>query len=275
MAAFRHISTARARLGQRILPLAIAASFLALGSAHAQSSLPDGVSATVNGEPIYTDSVETVLKQFETNNQPVDEARVLDEIINMQVLTQQAEKMEIDKDPEVAAALKLQYVQTMANAYLAKVAEDIEVSEEELRAMYDEQVAAIKDDEFRASHILLETKEDADEVLKLLGEGRDFAELAREMSVDPAGANGGDLGWFQKGAMVDEFYDAAKEMEVGAVSAAPVKTEFGYHIIQLIDKRGGTAPDYETVKPGMTNLATRAKMNEIMDNLISEADIVR
>jgi len=205
----------------------------------------------------------------------VDETRILDELINMQVLTQQAEKMELDKDPAVAAALKLQYVQTMANAYLAKIAEDIVVSEEELRAMYDEQVATIDEDEFRASHILLETKEDADKVLKLLGEGREFVELAQEYSIDPAGPSGGDLGWFRDGAMVAEFYDAVKEMEVGSMSAAPVKTEFGYHIIHLVEKRPSALPDYETVKPGMTNLATRGKMNEIMDNLINEADIVR
>jgi len=203
-------------------PVAIALVLGGMSSAYAQSteteksedtmashgsSLPEGVSAMVNGEPVYTESLETVAKQFQSNNQQVDETRILDELINMQVLTQQAEKMELDKDPAVAAALKLQYVQTMANAYLAKIAEDIVVSEEELRAMYDEQVATIDEDEFRASHILLETKEDADKVLKLLGEGREFVELAQEYSIDPAGPSGGDLGWFRDGAMVAEFYD--------------------------------------------------------------------
>jgi len=285
----------RRGLAQFVLPLTMAVAVAGFSIAHAQSTsmsddsndsmskdsmakhsaLPEGTVATVNGKPVFAESLTTVMQQFQANNQPVDEARVLDEIINMEVLTQEAEKIGLDKDPDIMAALKLQYVQTMANAYLAKVADDIEVSEEELRAMYDEQAAALDEDEFRASHILLETKEDADNVLKLLAEGREFAELAQEFSTDPAGANGGDLGWFRDGAMVAEFFEAAKAMEVGTTSTAPVKTEFGYHIINLVDKRSGSLPDYETVKEGMTNLAVRGKMNDLMDKLISEADIVR
>lgn len=275
MAVLRHTSKAHTRLSHCVLPLVLAASFFTLGNTHAQSALPDGVSATVNGEPVYTDAVDTILKQFQTNNQPVDEARILEEIINMHVLTQQAETLELDKEPEIAAALRLQYVQTMANAYLARLSEDIDIPDEDVRALYDEQVAALEANEYRASHILLETKEDADKVLKLLNEGGDFAELANEHSVDLTGDNGGDLGWFQDGDMVSEFFYSVKVMEVGSISTAPVKTEFGYHIINLVDSRAAAAPDFESVKSGIVDLVTREKMTELMDSLISEADIVR
>ena len=135
MAALRHTSTARKRLAQRIFTLALAASCFTLGNVHAQSSLPDGVSATVNGEPVHTETVDTILKQFEANNQAADDARILEEIINMHVLTQAAEKLELDQDPEIAAALKLQYVQTMANAYLARLSEDIDIPDEDKKRL--------------------------------------------------------------------------------------------------------------------------------------------
>ena len=275
MAALRHTSKARGRLAQRIFPLALAASCFTFGNAHAQSTLPEGVSATVNGEPVHTETVDTILKQFEANDQAADDTRILEEIINMHVLTQQAEKLELDQDPEVAAALKLQYVQTMANAYLTRLSEDIDIPDEDIRAMYDEQVAALEANEFRASHILLETKEEADKILKLLNDGSDFGELATEHSIDIVVDSGGDLGWFQQGDMVNEFYYAVKVMEVGAISEAPVKTEFGYHVIHLVDSRAAKAPDFESVKAGIVDLATRAKITEVMDNLVSEADIVR
>lgn len=235
--------------------------------------LPDDVRATVNGKPISELSIGNVAEQITASGQQADESRILDELINLEVLTQAAEKLGLDKSPEVAASLQLQYTQTMANAYLAQQGADMTFSEEELRAEYDAQSANVDRAEYHASHILLETQEDADRMIAELAAGKPFETLARENSIDPAGENGGDLGWFQATTMVPEFTAAVAEMEVGDTSETPVQSEFGFHVIKLIDRRDAALPDFDSVKPGLSNLAVRKALAKHVEELRAEAQI--
>ena len=163
----------------------------------------------------------------------------------------------------------------MANAYLAATGDAMEVSEEDLRAEYERQTANLDREEYRASHILLETEEAAQAVIDELAGGADFAALAAERSIDPAGDTGGDLGWFQAGSMVPEFTAAVASMEVGETSDAPVQSDFGWHVIRLDDKRESALPDYESVKPGLTNLVLRDRLARKVEELRAAADIKR
>lgn len=239
------------------------------------TELPEGILANVNGRPIPNLSVENVAQQITAGGQQADPDRILDELINLEVLTQAAEALDLDKLPEISAALQLQYTQTMANAYLASKGAEMTFSEEELKAEYDSQSETVDRAEYRASHILLESEELAVEVMEKLAEGKKFDALAKLYSADPAGDNGGDLGWFQSSTMVPEFSAAIATMEIGDVSETPVKSEFGYHIIKLNDKRNAALPDFDAVKSGLTNLAVRKALANHVEELRAAAQITQ
>jgi len=160
------------------------------------------VTATVNGKPISALLADRVAEQLSAQGQNPNRQQIIEELINLEVLTQHAETIELNKNDEVATALHLQYTQTMANAYLAEYSNDLEITEDEIRAEYEKQIAELKVSEYNASHILLETEEDAKKIIAELQAGADFAELAKKHSTGPTGAKGGELGWFQPENMV-------------------------------------------------------------------------
>jgi peptidyl-prolyl cis-trans isomerase C len=235
---------------------------------------PDAIAAVVNGKPILKLAAERVAQQIQAQGQDADINRIVDELINLEVLTQAAEKLELDKAPEVATALQLQYTQTMANAYLGAFSNDHVVTEEQMRAEYDKQIAAIDTVEYKASHILMDSQDAAADVLAKIETGSDFAEMAKEHSTGPTGPNGGDLGWFQPENMVPEFSAAVSQMDVGAVSSEPVQTQFGWHIISLTDKREAAKPDYsDPVKAGIRNTLISNALAAQVEKLRQEATI--
>jgi peptidyl-prolyl cis-trans isomerase C len=238
-------------------------------------ALPKGVVAMVNGRAILQTAVDNVAEQVSANGQTAEPERILNELINLEVLTQHAEKLDLDQQPEVAVALHLQYTQTMGNAYLASISADVDITDAALRAEYDRQTANVDANEFRASHVLLETEEAAIEVIEELAGGADFAELAKARSIGPTGVEGGDLGWFQSSTMLPEFADAVNAMEVGTSSEKPVKTDFGWHVIMLADKRGAALPDFDAVKPGLRNLVLRDELAKRVKELTNQANIQR
>ncbi|MEE9452914.1 MAG: peptidylprolyl isomerase [Paracoccaceae bacterium] len=133
-------------------------------------------------------------------------------------------------------------------------------SDAEFQAAYDKAYADLPEEpEFDASHILVETEDEAKELVTALDEGADFAELAKEKSIGPSGPEGGALGWFGLGQMVPEFETAVLEMEVGAIST-PVQTQFGWHVLTLNDKRIRPVPTLEEVK---TQLARQMQQDRV------------
>lgn len=147
------------------------------------------------------------------------------------------------------------------------------VEEADVIAAYEEEYANKElGDEFNASHILVESKEDADAIKKQLDEGADFAELAKEKSTGPSGPSGGSLGWFQKGAMVPEFEEAVMALEPGAVSE-PVQTQFGWHVITLLDRRPVEAPALEDVREELELQVRQMRFEKEIEKLTESADI--
>ncbi len=247
----------------------------ALIQAQAAKELPDGVAALVNGRPVSELSVKNVMTQIAGQGETPDRKQILTELINLEVLTQAAEELGLNEKAEVAAALHLQYTQSMSNAYLSEVGQEIEVTDDELRAEYDRQAANVKADEYNASHILLESEADANAVIKELAGGGDFAQLAKDRSTGPTGQNGGNLGWFQSGSMVPEFSAALATMKKNETSQKPVKTEFGWHVIKLNNTRSAATPDFESVKAGMKNAVVRNRLATKLGELVEEAEITR
>ncbi|MEM9909654.1 MAG: peptidylprolyl isomerase [Pseudomonadota bacterium] len=160
----------------------------------------------------------------------------------------------------------------IATEILSGVAEN-EPSETELLELYDAEYPPDMDaKEYRASHILVETEDEAIQLITSLASGGDFAELAREFSTGPSGESGGDLGWFAEGDMVEPFFDAVEALSPGGVSA-PVQTQFGWHVIRLAETRQQERPELETVQPELEQIHRQNSIDSYVAALREEANI--
>jgi peptidyl-prolyl cis-trans isomerase C len=228
--------------------------------------------AIVDGVSISRDAYQDYLKgllrgKAESDLTAEDKDKVLDQMINMQLIAAQAEKDGMDKDPDVATRLALLRTQILADAAAQKYVKSHEPSDQELHAAYD---TATDKTEYRASHILVATKEKADQVIKKLKGGAKFEDVAKAESTDNSKANGGDLGWFTTARMVKPFGDAVKALKVGETTTDPVQTQYGWHVIKLVDTRD--AP-FDQFKAQLSNGIMQKKFQDYIDGLKKTAKI--
>ncbi|SHH51014.1 peptidylprolyl isomerase [Marivita hallyeonensis] len=244
--------------------------------AQAQDQLAvDSVVATVNGTEITLGHMLMVRaslpEQYQSLPDDVLWDGILDQIVQQTVLSQQSEG---EESRRIALAMENERRALTA----AEVIEDIvgeTVTDETVEAFYEENfVQSEPTEEFNASHILVETQEDAVAIVDELDNGADFAEVAREKSTGPSGPNGGQLGWFGPGMMVPEFQAAVETLEVGEISA-PVQTQFGWHVIILNEKRNQEAPALETVRGEIENQLSQLAVSERISTLTESATITR
>jgi len=192
---------------------------------------------------------------------------LVDVLVDMELLAKAAREKGLDKTADFENRLEFLKTRALRNEYVEKEIVGA-VTDEQVKAEYEKQVAGFKaEEEVHARHILVTTKEEADEIIKQLGEGADFAELAKEKSTGPSGPQGGDLGWFVKGRMVPEFDEAVFSMEPGEVSKEPVKTEFGWHVIKVEDRRMSSPPPLDDISEQLKGILVRQKFNEVMTQL--------
>jgi len=233
------------------------------------------VVATVNGTNITIGNMiiarATLPEQYQQLPPEVLFKGILDQLVQQTALSQDYEG---DLPTRITLALENERRQLIAGEVIEKaMAQD--VSQEELQAAYDEAYAdAEPTEEFSASHILVETEEDAKAVKTALDEGADFAELAKEKSTGPSGPAGGTLGWFGPGMMVPAFETAVAELEVGAVSE-PVETQFGWHVIKLDEKRQKEAPALDEVKDELETQVRQVKAQALIEETTEAADVDR
>jgi peptidyl-prolyl cis-trans isomerase C len=228
--------------------------------------------AVVDGVAISRDAYQDYLKgllrgKSESDLTAEDKDKVLDQMINMQLIAAQAEKDGLEKDPEVATRLALLRTQILADAAAQKYVKSHEPSDQELHAAYD---TATDKTEYRASHILVPTKDKADQVIKKLKGGAKFEDVAKAESTDNSKANGGDLGWFTTARMVKPFGDAVKGLKVGETTTDPVQTQYGWHVIKLVDTRD--AP-FDQFKGQLSNGIMQKKFQDYIDGLKKTAKI--
>ena len=224
----------------------------------------DKVVATVNGQPITEAEMklveEDLAQQFARLPEDQRRAAVLSAIMEFRLLAGEAAAKGVDKDPAFMQRMELLRQRALHAAVVeSEVAQKI--TEEEIRARYDAQIAATPPvNEVKARHILVKTQEEALAIVKRLEAGEKFEDIAKEVSTDPgSGANGGDLGWFGPGQMVPEFEKAAFGLDVGAYTKEPVQSQFGFHIILVEDKRTQQPPAFEQVKEQFRSLILREK----------------
>jgi peptidyl-prolyl cis-trans isomerase C len=249
----------------------------------AASDTPDPTAvATVNGAPIsratYDIYVKSLLQQSgksAADLTPEQKAQVLDELIGMDLISAEAVKDGMEKDPDVTARLALLRMRVLTDAQSQKYLKDKEPTDAELHAQYDTAVADLDKTEYKGRHILVASKEKAQELIKKIKGGAKFEEVAKAESTDSSKTNGGDLGWFTPSRMAKPFGDAVKMMKKGEMTQEPVQTQFGWHIIKIDDVRAATPPPFDQVKQQLTNQIIQKKLLAYVDGLKKSATIVK
>jgi peptidyl-prolyl cis-trans isomerase C len=193
--------------------------------------------------------------------------------IDVKLLVKNANAEGLKDTPDFQKRLGYLQDRELHNAYFRKHVVDA-VTAEEVKARYDKEVASLQpEEEAHARHILVATEDEAKAVIVELDGGKDFAEVAKEKSTDSNKDDGGDLGWFGKGRMVPEFETAAFALEKGAYTKTPVKSQFGFHVIKLEDKRTAPAPAFEQVEPQVRQLVMRDKYVALIEKAKAEQTI--
>ncbi len=232
------------------------------------------VVATVNGVDITLGHV--ILLRTELPEQYLSAPNnilfpaILDQLIEQQLLGGTV----TDEPIEVQLSVENERRALLAGAAIQRALAE-EPAEEEYQAVYDEAFADYEGEpEYNASHILVETEQEAADLVQQLTDGADFAELAKTASIGPSGPNGGELGWFGLGQMVQEFEAAVVELEVGQVSA-PVQTQFGWHVIILNDSRITVPPTLDEVRGQIAQQLQRERIDATIEALTEGAQIER
>jgi peptidyl-prolyl cis-trans isomerase C len=238
----------------------------------ARSLTDDDVAAIVNGTRISTLQVQRHAAQRGSGDAPGDPAQATEELINMLLLSQEAVRQSLHEQPATIEELARQEIAVLASALIDNQVATMQIDEAELRAEYALQIASMEDTEYRARHILLSEQELANEIIRQLRLDADFAELARQQSAGPDAQQGGELGWFRAGAMPPAFSQALQRMQIGEVSK-PVITRFGWHVIQLQDKRKAPVPEFATVTEKLQVIVRNKRLRELIDNLRANAEI--
>jgi peptidyl-prolyl cis-trans isomerase C len=234
--------------------------------------------ATVDGSPISRVEYDIYLKSL-LQGRPTTELtteqrnQVLDEMVSMQVLATQAMKEGLDKDPEVAARVSVLRMRVLADTESQNYLKGKEPTEAEMKAEYDSAIAAMDKTEYHARHILVASKELAEQIIKKIKGGAKFEDVAKAESTDGSKTNGGDLGWFTLARMAKPFADAVKGLKKGEMTSAPVQTQFGWHVIRLEDTREVAPPPFDQVKQQVTNQVIQKKLQAYAEGLKKTAKV--
>lgn len=230
----------------------ILGALLCLGFASSQSFAAIEL-AKVGNKTITDKDVKDALgslpdaQRQQLNKEPESKSRIVENIVTEEVLVQEAEKAGIDKDKDFITALDRTRRQLLSQRFIQKSLQP-KVTDANVKDFFDKHKLKYSQDEVKASHILLNSEAEANEVLAKAKKGEDFDTLAKKFSKDPSAAqNSGDLGFFTRARMVPEFADAAFAMNKGEIKG-PVKSQFGFHIIKVTDKRAGKVVAFNDVK---------------------------
>ncbi len=244
-----------------------------------QSDMDDNTLLTVNGQPVskamyalyFQDRMRNVP---DAKDSPQMQMNVLNELANVLIAAQDAEKKGIDKRQEIEATLALLRAKLLTQTVIQEYADEHQPTEEQIKTFYEAEYASQSNTEYKARHILVKTEDEAKALIQELDGGADFAEMAKAKSTGPTGKNGGDLGWFDANQMVKPFADAVTAMDKGSYSKQPVQTQFGWHVILLEDTRQSEAPTLDSVHNEIVTKLQQQALAGYMQDLRSESKIV-
>jgi peptidyl-prolyl cis-trans isomerase C len=233
--------------------------------------------ATVNGKPIKQSVYDYIAKDAAARGQKVDaqvKQAITNKLIDSELVYQEAQKIGLDKQADYLAREELARLELLTSTYLQDFIKKNPISEANIKVAYEDYKKAYGDKEYSARHILVKTETEAKDIIAQLGKGSDFAKIAKEKSMDPGSKEkGGDLGWFSPATMVKPFSDGVAGLQKGAVTATPVQTQFGWHVIKLVDSRVAQPLSYEKVKDGLQKNLQQRNLEKMMADLRSKAKI--
>jgi peptidyl-prolyl cis-trans isomerase C len=249
----------------------IALTVLAVSAAWAQNV------AIVNGKAVPSSRVDALAQQIAAQGRPVTpevQAQIKDEVINREVFMQEAQKRGIDASDDYKVQFELARQAIMIRALFADFQKKNPVTAADIQAEYDKFAAANGGKEYRASHILVETEDQAKKLIADIKKGGKFVDIAKKNSKDPgSGAKGGDLDWANAASYVKEFSDALTKLEKGKMTDTPVKSQFGFHIIRLDDTRQAQLPPIDQVKPQIEQQLGQQKLANFQKEMREKAKV--
>ena len=238
---------------------------------------PSGPVATVNGVAIPQQRSELLVRERAQQGQtdsPQLRAAIRDELVNREVISQEAVKNGLTKKAEVLNELELVRQTVIVQAYLREYIRTHPVTDAEMAKEYDRIKAELGDREYKARHILVGTEDEARTAIADLKKGAKFDELARKISKDDGTkAKGGDLDWQSPGTFDKDFANAMVKLSKGRYTETPVKTRFGFHVIQLEDSRAAQHPPLTEVKGQISQRLQRARVESVVAELRAKAKV--
>lgn len=254
----------------------VAATVISAPALAADASAKGKPVATVNGQPIpqnLYDAFAAEQKAQGAPDSPELQNAIKEELVRREILAQEARKKGLDKKPEVSAKMDLARQAVLIQAYLTDYVKANPVSDEKLKKEYDAIKAQLGNTEYKARHVLVDKEEEAKAIIAKLAKGEPFSELAKQ-SKDPGSKDsGGELGWSSARSYVKPFADALQSLKKGEYTKEPVKTEFGYHVIQLEDTRPLNPPPFEQVKPQLQQRAQQQVVEQHLKDLRTKAKV--
>ncbi len=254
-------------------------SLPALAADSAAGKSEDPVVARVNGDALHRSDVIREIQLLGPQAQQVPPQTLypmlLQKMIATKLVSKQGYAQKLENDKDVKEKMKDAEAQIVAETYVHRTIQP-KITEAKIKEFYDKDVVAKfkPQEEVRARHILVPTEAEAESLLKQIKDGADFAKLAEEKSKDPGSAKqGGDLGYFARETMVKPFADATFAMKPDDISEKPVKTEFGYHIIKVEDKRKSSPPPLSEVHDQIANRLGQEMTNDLVKGLEAKAKI--
>lgn len=268
------------RIFSRLIFVALLGIGLAACNKQAGGGSGDGtVLATVNGTPITQGMLDSFVREQAQGQlpqlTPVQKASLVKTMVNMELLAQQARKEGVDKQPDVASEMQLSNNSILAQNLMEGYLKKHQPSDADLKAAYDAKVKAMDPHQYKARHILVKDKAQADDIIAQLNKGGNFAALAKKYSIDPGSAhNGGELGdWFSGSTMVPEFGQALTKLKKGEYTKEPVQTQYGWHVIQLEDVRDQAPPAMDQMREQLANEMQRKTVDDYIKSLRDSAKI--
>lgn len=233
--------------------------------------------ATVNGKPIKQSHVDFILKEASAGGQqltPNAEDVVVNRLVGNEVVYQEAQRLGLDKNSDFLIRQELANREMLIQAYYQDYAKKNPISEADLKTEYEKFKTQWGNKEYKASHILVKTEQEAKDIIAQLSKSGDFAKIAKDKSLDASKEKGGDLGWFPPSRMVRPFADAVSKLPKGLYTTVPVQTQFGWHVIRLDDVRDAAPPAYDTVKNELRALMQRQQIDKLVNDLRAKAKVV-
>ncbi|MFZ8943178.1 MAG: peptidylprolyl isomerase [Methylophilaceae bacterium] len=233
--------------------------------------------AVVNNEKIEQRFVDFIKDEVEKQGRKVSndmEENIIDRLIDLKVINQAAKRSGLLDDPKILTQAELSTQELIYTLYLQRYIVNNPVKNDEVKSEYEIFINNFDDREFKASHILLKTKTQAQKIIAKLEENDNFSTLAKESSMDESSKdNGGDLGWFEKRDMLEIIYDEVSKLKKGEFTKSPIQTQFGWHVIKLNDTREAPLPSFDEKKTELKTTLQKRKLKQHLDELRNQAKI--